>query len=148
MNGWKVGTKLQQQCVPCTSDMPPLRADEIALYKSRVPEWNVIEEHSIPHLRREYPFDNFSQALLFAIRIGELADMQGHHPRLVVDSKRVCIDWWTHAIGGLHQNDFIMATNTDDLYERWEIISGQKDAVEVASEQSFPASDPPARTTS
>jgi 4a-hydroxytetrahydrobiopterin dehydratase len=144
---WRVGAKLQQQCVDCPSDTPPLHEDEIELYKSRVPNWNVVEDESILHLRRDYTFDNFSQALLFAVRVGELADLQGHHPRLVIEPKRVRVDWWTAAIGGLHQNDFIMATNADDLYERWEIISGQKDSVEVASEESFPASDPPARSS-
>lgn len=147
MTGWRVGASLQQQCVPCPSDTPPLHVDEIVVYKSRVPLWNVIEENSVPHLRREYSFENFSQALLFAVRIGEMADVQNHHPRLVIEPQHVCVDWWTQEIGGLHPNDFIMATNTDDLYERWEIISGQKDVVDLASEGSFPASDPPARSS-
>lgn len=147
MSGWKVGARLQQQCVPCPSDTPPMLADEIAIYFSRTPRWDIIEEHSVAHLRRVYSFDNFSQALLFAVRIGELSDMQNHYPRMVIDSRHVCLDWWTEDIGGLHQNDFIMATSSDDLYERWEIISGQKDSVQIASEDSFPASDPPARMT-
>ena len=54
----------------------------------------------------------------FANAIGGAAEEQGHHPALLVEWGKVTVSWWTHAIGGLHRNDFIMAARTDALYEQ------------------------------
>lgn len=66
-------------------------------------------------LERVFKFRNFVQALEFANKIGALAEEENHHPLLVVEWGRVTVNWWTHKIGGLHKNDFIMAAKADEL---------------------------------
>ena len=61
-------------------------------------------------------FKNFVQALAFTHRVGELAEEQDHHPALLTEWGKVTVTWWTHAVKGLHRNDFIMAAKTDELY--------------------------------
>jgi 4a-hydroxytetrahydrobiopterin dehydratase len=64
-----------------------------------------------------FNFKNFLQALKFTNKIGAIAEEEGHHPRIITEYGRVTVDWWTHRIGGLHKNDFIMAAKTDGLFE-------------------------------
>lgn len=135
----------QQQCVPCQGDVPPLKRDEIEELVLQVPDWMVVVDDEPKRLQRTLKFKDFPEALQFVNHLGEIAEDQGHHPRLIVDYKEVTIEWWTHAIDGLHKNDFIMAARTDDAYKRWPEIMGRKDMVQETSEESFPASDPPAR---
>lgn len=105
----------QEACVPCQGGEPTLTPDEIAALEQQVPEWQVVEEKGVKRLRRGFKFSNFRQALSFANAVGALAEEQNHHPVLVVEWGRVTVTWWTHAIGGLHRNDVIMAAKTDDL---------------------------------
>jgi 4a-hydroxytetrahydrobiopterin dehydratase len=56
-------------------------------------------------------------ALAFTDRIGALAEAEGHHPALLTEWGKVRVEWWTHKIGGLHRNDFIMAAKTDNLID-------------------------------
>ncbi len=66
-------------------------------------------------LSRTFKLKNFAAALDLANRIGELAEAENHHPQLVVEYGRLGVSWWTHAIGGVHKNDFIMAARCDAL---------------------------------
>ena len=59
---------------------------------------------------------DFAGAIAFTNRVADLAEAEGHHPAIITEWGRVTIRWWTHAIGGLHKNDFIMAARTDKLY--------------------------------
>jgi 4a-hydroxytetrahydrobiopterin dehydratase len=59
-----------RQCVPCRGGVPPLTADEIKPLISQLDGWQVLNEH---HLRKEYKFGNFREALAFVNRVGELA---------------------------------------------------------------------------
>ena len=59
---------------------------------------------------------NFVEALAFTNAIGALAEAAGHHPALTTEWGRVTVGWWTHAIGGLHRNDFVMAAKTAERY--------------------------------
>ena len=68
------------------------------------------------HLERVFQFPDFAQALAFTNRVGALAEEEGHHPALLTEWGKVTVAWWTHAIGGLHRNDFIMAAKTDQIY--------------------------------
>ena len=103
------------KCVACRSKEPTLSDLEIIEYLTEIPSWLVREVNGIKHLSRIYNFSNFIQALKFTNQVGEIAEQEDHHPTLVTEWGRVTVDWWTHKIGGLHKNDFIMAAKTDKL---------------------------------
>lgn len=107
---------LKQKCVPCTGSLPPATAEEIDRYKSQVPDWNLVTENGELRLQRVYKFPDFQSALAFTNQIGEIAEAEGHHPALLTEWGKVTVTWWTHAINGLHHNDFIMAAKTDAVY--------------------------------
>lgn len=106
----------QQACVPCRGDEPNLTKPEIERMLPLVAEWRVVTVGNVPRLRRTFRFDDFLGALAFTQRVGELAEAQGHHPVLRTEWGQVRVDWWTHKISGLHNNDFVMAAKTDALY--------------------------------
>ena len=60
-------------------------------------------------------FKNFEQALQFTNKLGTVAEQQNHHPAILTEWGKVTVSWWTHKIGGLHKNDFIMAARTDAI---------------------------------
>jgi 4a-hydroxytetrahydrobiopterin dehydratase len=107
----------QMNCVPCRGGIPPLSPDEIHDLLPQVPNWQVVDHDGVPHLVRTFKVQNFTAALELANRIGAIANQQDHHPTLLVEYRQVTVSWWTHAIHGLHQNDFIMAARTDKLYD-------------------------------
>jgi len=107
----------EKKCVPCSSDLPPMEPAEISLQRTFVPDWDVVEENQIKKLRRVFSFKDFRQALAFTTAIGEIAEEEGHHPLITTEWGRVTLMWWTHKIKGLHQNDFIMAAKSDQLYK-------------------------------
>lgn len=106
----------KQECIPCKGDEPTATEEEIKEYKSQVPEWEIETRNGTNQLERTYQFDDFEQALEFTNLVGEIAEKQDHHPKLVTEWGKVKVTWWTHKIGGLHKNDFVMAAKTDQLY--------------------------------
>jgi len=108
----------EMRCDVCRTGAPVLTDDELAAARCRLPEWDVVEEAGVRRFRRVFKFKNFLQALAFANRVGEIAEEQGHHPAILVEWGSVTVSWWTHKIGGLHQNDAIMAARTDTLYDK------------------------------
>ncbi|MBP1694249.1 MAG: 4a-hydroxytetrahydrobiopterin dehydratase [Chloroflexi bacterium] len=112
-----MGELKEQKCVPCRGGDPPLNNAEIAELKPQVPEWEVLERDGIKRLERVFRFKNFTEALAFTNRVGELAEAEDHHPAILTEWGRVTVTWWTHKIHGLHRNDFIMAAKTDAIYE-------------------------------
>ena len=106
----------QEKCVACRADAPKVTDAEIAELRPRIPEWELAERDGIPRLERMFRFKNFAEALAFNVRVGELAEGEGHHPAILTEWGRVTVSWWTHKIRGLHRNDFIMAAKTDQLY--------------------------------
>ena len=106
-----------ERCVACRRDAPKVTDAEIAELRQSVPEWEVVEREGIPRLERQFKFADFSQALAFSVRIGLIAETEGHHPAILTEWGKVTVAWWTHVIRGLHRNDFIMAARTDALVE-------------------------------
>jgi 4a-hydroxytetrahydrobiopterin dehydratase len=107
----------EMKCTACRGGEPTLTDDEIAKLLPQVPDWQVVEREGVKRLERVFKFRNFAQALAFTNRVGEQAEEEGHHPALLTEWGKVTVSWWTHKIGGLHQNDFIMAARTDELSE-------------------------------
>ena len=104
-----------EKCEACRRDSPSVTPEEIAQLKPQVPNWELIHENGIPKLDRVFMFENFQAAMNFTLRLGELAEDQSHHPRLVTEWGRVQVTWWTHKIRNLHRNDFVMAAKSDAI---------------------------------
>lgn len=109
----------QQTCEACNQQVAPVTIEEIAALKPEIPEWNLIDVDGESRLQRIYSFPDFKTALAFTNQVGEIAETQGHHPALLTEYGQVTVTWWTHAISGLHKNDFIMAAKTDDIARSW-----------------------------
>ena len=103
------------KCVACRKGEPALTDDEIQALVRHVPQWQVREVDGMKRLERVFKFKDFAQALEFTNKVGAAAEEQDHHPLIITEWGRVTLQWWTHVIGGLHQNDFIMAAKSDQL---------------------------------
>jgi len=108
---------IEEHCVACRRDAPPVTNEEILTLSSMIPNWVLIYENKIPKLDRSFKFQNFFGALSFTNAIGGIAEEQAHHPRITLEWGNVRITWWTHKIKNLHRNDFIMAYKTDYIYQ-------------------------------
>lgn len=107
----------QQKCEACNADAPKVSDDELAELMREIPEWTPVACDGVMQLEREFKFKNFKQALAFTNRVGDIAEAEFHHPTLVTEWGKVTVTWWTHAINGLHKNDFIMAARTDAVLD-------------------------------
>jgi len=126
-NGWispclifseaKLTELREMKCVACRGSEPKLTESEILELQPQVTDWQVKEVNGEKRLERVFKFKNFAQALEFTNKIGAIAEQEDHHPLLITEWGRVTVDWWTHKIGGLHKNDFIMAAKSDYLYQ-------------------------------
>ncbi|MGH7477602.1 MAG: 4a-hydroxytetrahydrobiopterin dehydratase [Longimicrobiales bacterium] len=104
-------------CEACRPDSPRVNPEERAELLRQVPKWQILEREDADRLQREFRFPDFVQALEFTNRVGDIAEAEGHHPALLTEWGRVTVNWWTHAIRGLHHNDFVMAAKTDRIYD-------------------------------
>lgn len=107
----------QTNCTACRGGEPTLTDAEISGLHPQVPGWEIVQREGVKRLERTFEFPDFAWALAFTNRVGEEAEAEGHHPALLTEWGRVTVTWWTHAIGGLHRNDFVMAAKTDEISE-------------------------------
>jgi len=103
----------RKKCVPCEGGVPPLGAEAARALAAEVPDWSVSAEP--PRVSREFRFKDFKKAMAFVNRVADLAEAEGHHPDIHVHWNRVRLELWTHDIGGLSENDFIVAAKVDRL---------------------------------
>lgn len=108
----------EEKCVACRVGAPIVTEQEALELRPQISEWALIQEDDIPKLDRLFKFSNFAKALQFTTTVGEMAEGEGHHPRIVTEWGRVHVTWWTHKIRNLHRNDFIMAAKTDQIYDK------------------------------
>ena len=103
----------EMQCQACRGGVEPLRGAAVEGYLKRIdPAWEVRDERC---LERVFKFRDFQQALDFTNAVGRVAEEQGHHPEITVSWGRATVRIWTHKIGGLSENDFILAAKIDSL---------------------------------
>jgi 4a-hydroxytetrahydrobiopterin dehydratase len=105
----------QEHCEACNADAPKVSDEELASLMREIPEWTPVSDDGVMMLRREFKFKNFRQALEFTNKVGEIAEAEKHHPEIITEWGKATVTWWTHAINGLHKNDFVMAAKTDEI---------------------------------
>jgi len=102
-------------CVPCRGGVPPLTEAEARRLAEAVPAWALLQNGV--RLVRRFEFRDFKAAMEFVNRVADLAEEEGHHPDFEIHWNKVELTLWTHKIGGLHENDFILAAKIDRLLE-------------------------------
>src|SRR3989344_9303784 len=103
-----------KKCVPCEGEVDTLNPDQAQeRLKQLSDEWMLIDQCRM--LARSFVFKDFKQALDFTNQIGEIAEAEGHHPDLTLGYGNVGVELTTHAIGGLSENDFILASKIDEI---------------------------------
>ena len=101
----------EQKCVPCEIGGKPLAHEEAMALLTEIPQWT-LKDNSI---EREFKFKDFREAIAFVNRVADVAEEQGHHPYIYINYNKVRLELSTHKIGGLSNNDFIMAAKIDKL---------------------------------
>lgn len=100
------------KCVPCEGGVPTLTPEEIAAFLREVHGWTT----DGTHIRKSLVFANFLAAMAFLGEVATIAEAEAHHPDFTLHSwNKVDLVIWTHAIGGLSRNDFILAAKIDTL---------------------------------
>ena len=106
-------TLTDKKCAPCAGGIPPLTPDQIQEYLRHLKsDWEVVDGKLI---RQKFKFKNFKEAMTFVNRVAEIAEAEGHHPDIHIKYNTVMLELWTHAIGGLSENDFILAAKIEDI---------------------------------
>jgi 4a-hydroxytetrahydrobiopterin dehydratase len=104
----------KKKCRPCEGGVPLLSSEEVADFLRCLPDWQLTADNQ--RIRREWRVKDFATALDFFNRVGQIAEEEDHHPDLhLVGYRNVTIELWTHAIGGLSENDVILAAKIDQL---------------------------------
>ena len=103
----------EKKCVPCEGGVPPLTQEQIQPYLAEVTGWAVSEDGR--KIKKEFRFKDFREAMAFVNRVAELAESEGHHPDISIAYNRVVLELSTHAVGGLTENDFILAAKINQL---------------------------------
>jgi 4a-hydroxytetrahydrobiopterin dehydratase len=103
-----------KKCKPCEGGVDPCTIDEANQQLAKLSGWYLTR--SGQRIRKDWKVKNFMAGMNFFNRIAEVAEQDGHHPDLHIEGYRnVSIELWTHAIGGLSENDFILAAKIDQL---------------------------------
>ena len=103
-----------EQCETMSASSTLPAPDEVAAMKAQLPEWTLVND-GMDKLERVFTFKTFAQSLAFSNAVAAEAEARGHHPKLTTEWGRATVVWWTHFLGGLHKNDFIMAARTDAI---------------------------------
>lgn len=101
-----------RECVPCLKSLPPFSKDQIDAHLSQLEGWDLVSGF---RLEKIFKFRDFREALDFTNRVGLLAERQQHHPNIYLTWGKVMVSLYTHKIGGLHLNDFILAAKIDRI---------------------------------
>lgn len=104
----------QKKCLPCEGGVPAYSLDESKRQLAKLEGWRLT--HDGQRIRKDWTMKNFMAGVDFFNRVAQIAEDDNHHPDLHLESyRKLAIEIWTHAIGGLSENDFILAAKIDEL---------------------------------
>ena len=106
----------EKKCVPCEGGVPALDISEIHKYQKKIDGWDVTRnEKNIYFLEKKFRFKNFVESQKFVNEVGRISEDEGHHPEILFGWGYAKINISTHAIEGLSENDFILASKIDKI---------------------------------
>lgn len=109
-NAWALETDLtQKKCKPCEGGIAALDETTVRRLLKNLQNWTLVQNR----IEKELKFSDFVNAMKFVNKIADIAESEGHHPDLHIHYNRVRIVLWTHGVGGLTENDFIVAAKID-----------------------------------
>lgn len=101
----------KKDCFPCKGGVPPLKGAELAALGAQLGnDWKIVDEH---HLEKTFAFPDFQTALDFTVKVGAIAEQEGHHPDIALAWGKVGVTIWTHKINGLTESDFVLAAKVE-----------------------------------
>jgi 4a-hydroxytetrahydrobiopterin dehydratase len=105
---------VKKKCKPCEGGVDPFSPEEAKAQLQKLPGWRLT--HDGQRIRKDWKVKDFMSGIRFFNECAEVAEEDGHHPDLHIEGYRnVSVELWTHAIGGLSENDFILAAKIDQL---------------------------------
>jgi 4a-hydroxytetrahydrobiopterin dehydratase len=101
----------QKTCTPCRGGIPPMERDEAERYLESVNGWELLDDAT--RIKKSFKFPDYRQTFDFVSKVAELAEQENHHPDIFFGYGTARVEIQTHKIGGLHENDFILAAKID-----------------------------------
>ncbi len=106
----------EKKCIPCEGGVPPFTKIQAQKYLRKLKRgWKIVSEEDSLKLDKGFKFKNFVQSMGFANQVALIAQAEDHHPEIEISYSKVEIELWTHKVGGLTENDFILAAKIDLL---------------------------------
>ncbi len=103
-----------EKCVPCEGGVEKCSPEHVQTRLAALAGWKLTADGA--RIRKDWLVRNFAAGMDFLVRVGALAEEEGHHPDVHLENyRRLWIEIWTHAVGGLSENDFILAAKIDRL---------------------------------
>lgn len=103
----------ERHCIPCEGGVPAMTAFAAAAALRSMRGWELLD--GATRIQKRYRFQDFREAMRFVDALAGVAEAEGHHPDFTVHYATVDVQLWTHSIGGLSDNDFIVAARLDAL---------------------------------
>lgn len=101
-----------KKCGPCNDPtIKPFSKEKAQSFLEQIPGWELLENK----IQRDFSFKDFKEAMAFVNAVADIAEEEQHHPDIFINYNKVTIELWTHSIGGLHENDFIIAAKINGL---------------------------------
>jgi 4a-hydroxytetrahydrobiopterin dehydratase len=105
----------EKKCVPSKKGTSPFPESEEDSFIGQIFSWTLIRQ-GMHRIKKDFMFNNFKEAISFVNNVADVAENEGHHPNIVINYNRITIELYTHAAGGLTENDFILAAKIDDIH--------------------------------
>jgi 4a-hydroxytetrahydrobiopterin dehydratase len=104
-----------KRCVPCEGGIPAMAPAQVGEAMRSLEGWDTRDGDTRIH--KHFWFQDFKDAMKFVNAMADLAEAEGHHPDFTVHYNTVDVTLWTHAVGGLSENDFIVAAKLERLLQ-------------------------------